>query len=48
MRFSDPPIPIDGEIPDIDDWLVQMRGQMKANADHMPTKYSKWSMYKDE
>lgn len=37
MRFPDPPILTDGKDPDIDDWLVQTRGKMEANADHMPT-----------
>lgn len=37
MKFPDPPVLTDGKDPDIDDWLVQMRGKLEANADHMPT-----------
>lgn len=37
MKFPDPPILTDGKDPDIDNWLVQMRGKLEANVDHMPT-----------
>lgn len=35
MKFPNPPILTNGKNPNIDNWLVQMHGKLKANVDHM-------------
>jgi len=40
-KIPDPPIFTDGKDPTFDSWKLQMRGKLRANADHYPTNEDK-------